>query len=260
MLTVLAVVAAGWAALIGLLWAGQRHLIYLPDRDLPAPPDDVTVVTVETDDGVTHRVWVVPADGGAVARVVVFNGNAGHKAHRLPLARDLAAEGMEVVLFDYRGYGDTDGSPSERGLLADAEAVANVAHDTHLPVVYLGESLGAGVAVALATDRPPAALVLRSPFPSLAAVARVHYPFVPAGVLLRDRFESATALARVEIPVLVILGTRDSIVPPELSRRVFEAASGRRRLVEIEGLDHNDPGLSGSELAREVRVLVEELP
>ena len=92
------------------------------------------VATVETTDGITHRVWVVPAAGRAMARVVVFNGNAGNMSHRVALARSLAAERMEVLL-DYRGYGDTDGRPSEEGLLLDAEAVATLAFDATLPVV-----------------------------------------------------------------------------------------------------------------------------
>lgn len=261
LLTIFLVVVGGWLVLLGLLWVGQRRLIYLPDRSLPAPPADVVVDRVETGDGVEHWVWSVPAEGPARARVLVFNGNAGHKAHRLPLARALAGEGMEVMLFDYRGYGDTRGSPSEAGLAADAVAVANLAFQTDLPVVYLGESLGAGVATGQAGRQAPSALVLRSPFPSLVDVARVHYPIVPAGLLLRDRYEVRDALARIEVPVLVILGTADSIVPPELSRTVFESAGDRSRLVEMNGLGHNDPQLSaGPELTTEIRSFLDDPP
>jgi hypothetical protein len=205
---------------------------------------------VETPDGIIRRVWVVPAVGEPKARVLVFNGNAGNMGHRLPLARSLAADGMEVVLFDYRGYGDTGGAPSEDGLLIDALAVADIAFDTDLPVVYLGESLGGAVATGLATRFPPDALMLRSPFTSLADMARAHYPFVPT-FLLRDRFPVEDQIGTLAVPVLVVLGTSDTIVPPELSRRVFEAASDPKDLVEMEGLDHNDPALgSGPELAQ----------
>ena len=260
MTTVLAVVAAVWLVLVAAVWVGQRRLIYLPQRGVPAPPADVEVVTAETSDGIAHRLWVVPAEGSAVARVLVFNGNAGHKAHRLPLARDLAAVGMEVVLFDYRGYGDTEGSPSEDGLGRDAAAVADTEFDTELPVVYFGESLGGGVATALAVERPPALLVLRSPFPSLAAMARTHYPFLPARLLLRDRFDTGTAVAEVDAPVLVILGTADSIVPPRMSRQVYEAARPPKDLLVLEGLDHNDAGLtSGPGIAEAVRAFFDRV-
>ena len=152
MIRALAGVAGIWVLLMAALWLFQRQLIYLPDSNPSSPPADVSVSTVETSDGIVHDLWLIPADGDAVARLVVFNGNAGNKSHRLSLAEYLAAEGMEVVLFDYRGYGDTAGSPSEEGLLEDARAVADVAFDTDLPVVYLGESLGAAVAATLAME------------------------------------------------------------------------------------------------------------
>jgi uncharacterized protein len=258
MIRALAGIAGIWVLLMAALWLFQRQLIYLPDPSPASPPADVTVSTVETSDGIVHEVWLVPPDGEAVARLVVFNGNAGNKSYRLSLAESLAAEGMEVMLFDYRGYGDTTGSPSEEGLLEDARAVADVAFDTDLPVVFLGESLGAAVATMLAMEKAPDAIVLRSPFTSLSDMARTHYRLVPT-ILLRDRYPVVEAIAGLDVPLLVILGTADSIVPPRLSQSVFEAASQPKRLVEMEGLDHNDPGLSsGARMAEEVRVFVDE--
>jgi fermentation-respiration switch protein FrsA (DUF1100 family) len=258
MIRALAGVAGIWILLMAALWLLQRQLIYLPDAHPTAPPANVTVSTVETSDGIAHDLWLVPADGEAVARLVVFNGNAGNKSHRLSLAEYLAAEGMEVVLFDYRGYGDTGGSPSEEGLLEDARAVAEMAFDKDLPVVFLGESLGAAVATMLATERPPDALVLRSPFTSLSDMARTHYRIVPT-ILIRDRYPVEEAIAGLNVPLLVILGTADSIVPPRQSRSVFEAANQPKRLLEMEGLDHNDPGLaSGARVAEEIRAFVDE--
>jgi fermentation-respiration switch protein FrsA (DUF1100 family) len=164
---------------------------------------------------------------------------------------------MEVVLFDYRGYGDTEGTPSEEGLLLDAGAVAEAAFDTDLPVVYFGESLGGAVATGLATRRPPDALVLRSPFTSLADMARAHYPFVPT-FLLRDRFPVEDQIEALEIPVLVVLGTSDTIVPPALSRRVFDAVTGPKEMVQMEGANHNDSLLSsGPDLAEAVAGFLE---
>ncbi len=242
MIRVLAGIAGIWIVLMVALWLFQRQLIYLPDPGPTSPPADVTVSTVETSDGIVHDLWLVPADGEAAARLVVFNGNAGNKSHRLSLAEFLAAEGMEVVLFDYRGYGNTAGSPSEEGLLEDARAVADMAFDTDLPVIFLGESLGAAVATMLAMERPPDALVLRSPFTSLSDMARTHYRIVPT-ILLRDRYPVEEAIAGLDVPLLVILGTADSVVPPRLSRRVFEAANQPKGLLEMDGLDHNDPAL-----------------
>lgn len=256
-LTALAWVVGALVLLTAGLWLAQRQIVYLPDREVPTAPSDVPVRTAETADGLVHRVWLVPAVGEPVARVLVFNGNAGNKAHRLPLARSLAVEGMEVVLFDYRGYGGTAGSPTEEGLVTDAEALAEVVFDSPLPVVFFGESLGGGVATGLATRLPPDALVLRSPFTSLGDMARAHYPLVPS-FLLKDRYPVEDQVAAIEVPLLVVLGGRDSIVPPSLSRRVFEAAPGPKELVEMEGMDHNDPGLSsGVQLAATVRGFLE---
>ena len=258
MIRALAGIAGIWILLMGALWLFQRQLTYLPDQSPASPPAGVTVSTVETSDGIVHEMWLVPAEGEAAARLVVFNGNAGNRSHRLSLADNLAAGGMEVMLFDYRGFGDTMGRPSEEGLLEDARAVAGPAFDTDLPVVYFGESLGAGVATLLAAEVAPDGLVLRSPFTSLSDMARTHYRIVPT-VLLRDRYEVEKTVAELRVPLLVILGTADSIVPPRLSLRVFEAANEPKRLVEMEGLDHNDPGLaSGAELAEEINVFVDE--
>jgi uncharacterized protein len=110
-------------------------------------------------------------------------------------------------------------------------------------LLYYGESLGAAVVAELATEHPPAGLVLRSPFTDLASVGQIHYPFLPVRVLLKDRFPVAEYLRRVTVPVTVVYGTKDSIVPAEESRRSVAAARGPIRLVAVEGADHNDRAL-----------------
>lgn len=228
---------------LGLVWLGQRRLIYLPDRSLPTPPTDVTVVEFTSEDGVPHRGWWITAEGEPIGTVVVFNGNAGNRAGRLPLARRLAERGIDVLLFDYRGYGDTPGTPSEEGLLADGRAAVAAAEGrSRGPVVLFGESLGAAVAVGVAAEHPPGGLVLRSPFTSLVDVGRFHYPFLPVALLLRDRFPAVDLADRVDAPVVVVLGTGDRVVPPPQSRRVAEAFSAR--VVEVPDADHNDPELA----------------
>ena len=150
-----------------------------------------------------------------------------------------------MVLFDYRGFGGNAASPSEEGLAADATAVVDWVEEFHSDhrVAYFGESLGAAVAIRLATVRSPAALVLRSPFSSLSDVAAVHYPFLPVRLLLWDEYCASGRIGDVHAPVVVIVGSADSIVPPEQSRAVHDAASGTRNWLVIEGADHNDPEL-----------------
>ena len=226
--------------IVAVLWLAQRKLIYFPDQVRPPVPAGVTEVTLRTSDGLRLTAWWVPpaAAKDRDTAVLVTPGNAGHRGYRIGLANALAAEGFGVLLVDYRGYGGNPGSPSEAGLLRDVRAARDHLGDRR--VVYFGESLGAAVATRLATERPPAALVLRSPFESLTAVGRHHYPVLPVGLLLRDRWPVAELLPRVDAPVTVIYGTADTVVPPAQSRTVAKHAS---RVVVVEGADHNDPAL-----------------
>ncbi|MGY1710732.1 alpha/beta hydrolase [Geodermatophilus sp. SYSU D00758] len=236
------------AVLTGLLWGLQRRLVYLPD-DGPVPAAAAVLpgardVTLETSDGLRLGAWFVPGAGPASPAVLVANGNGGHRGYRAPLARALADHGLAVLLFDYRGYGGNPGSPSEAGVARDVRAArayllgeAGVAPDL---LLFYGESLGAAVVTELATEHPPAGLVLRSPFVDLAAVGAEHYPFLPVRALLRDRFPVAERVATVEVPTAVVLGTADAIVPPAQSRAVAAAAADLYRLVEVPGAGHND--------------------
>lgn len=240
---------------IGLVWVFQRSLIYLPSQQVPdltqvLPGAEEAVIT--TGDGLDLTAWFLPAPEQR-ATIVVFNGNAGNRSHRTPLAEALARWGYSVLLVDYRGYGGNPGSPTEVGLLRDARAVVEHLESRHdvdpARVVYFGESLGAGVALALAGERPPAALVLRSPFTSLADIASVHYPFLPASLLLRDRYPNLESMESLDSPLLVIAGSEDRIVPLQQSRALYDAAPEPKSLVVIEGARHNDFALlAGEEL------------
>lgn len=258
-LTVLSVVAV---SALGL-WALQRRLIYFPDQAAPSigvMGPGWEEVSYETTDGLVLEGWFRGSEPGRPV-AVVFSGNAGNRGDRASLGRALVASGLGVLLTDYRGYGGNPGHPTEDGLADDARAavafVKERADDS--PLVYFGESLGAAVAVELASVDPPAALVLRSPFTSLAAVGRVHYPWLPVGRMLKDRYPSDECIKSVSIPTLVIAGDADSIVPIGQSREICEAAPGCEQLVVIQGADHNDPALlSGSRLIDEVAVFVAE--
>jgi uncharacterized protein len=269
---ILLVVVAVLAASVGLLWAFQRHLIYLPSPG-PVPPAASVLpgaedVSFQTADGLRLRGWFVPPVGGARPpgpAVLVCNGNGGDRSMRAALAAALSRLGLAVLLFDYRGYGGNPGSPTEAGLAADARAalgyLAGRPEVDPERVVYFGESLGAAVALRLATERPPAALVLRSPFASLAEVGQRHYPVLPVSLLLRDRYDSAALAGRLSAPLLVVAGGRDRIVPASHSRRLFAAAPQPKRLVVLEGADHNDLDLlAGPRLVEELRSFLAGVP
>ena len=237
---------------MALIWAAQRSLIYFPLGTVPAP-DEVGLTGVEpvkfaTADAVTLNGWFLPSRRSPAGfTVLVFNGNAGNRAYRAPLAAALQAHGLAVLLFDYRGYGENRGAPTEAGLIADARAARTylLGRDDidSTRMVYFGESLGSALAVDLAAEYPPAALILRSPFASLADLGQIHYPLLPVRWLLRDRFASIARIPQVRCPLLVIAGEADCIVPLEQSRRLYDAARTAKTLVVVPGADHNDEEL-----------------
>lgn len=263
------IVCAVVVVLLGVIWGLQRRLIYLPDTR-PVPPAATVLpgareVTLETDDGLGLGAWFVPAEEPERnVAVLVANGNAGTRALRAPLAEVLAARGLAVLLFDYRGYAGNPGAPSERGLARDVRAARRfLVDEADVPsdrIIYFGESLGAAVVTELASEHAPAGLVLRSPFVDLAAVGQLHYPFLPVRALLRDRYPLAERLATVKAPVTVVYGSDDSIVPAKQSQAVAEAAPNLHEVVQVEGADHNDPALlDGDALVDAVVELAEQV-
>ena len=244
--------AALLAAVAAIAWSQQRRLIYFPFATVPSPDTlglaNTTAVSFTTEDGLPLAGWFVAGRGRPAHTVIVFNGNAGNRAFRSPLAQALAHAGLSVLLFDYRGFGENPGSPSEAGLKVDARAARNyvLGRGAVDPagLVYFGESLGTAVATELAVDHPPAALILRSPFTSMTDVGKHHYGYLPVGWLLRDRYTTIDRIARVRAPLLIIAGDADRIVPIELTRRLYGAAPDPKTLLVIRGADHNDESLS----------------
>ncbi len=246
------ILAVAWIAIAVLAWLFQRKLIYFPmSQTVPSVQSFVATaedVIFQTEDEIELGGWYFGAQGGAGrATVLVFNGNAGDRSFRIPLALALAGEGYSVLLFDYRGFGGNGGRPSESGLMADARAAraylagrADVDADR---MVYFGESLGSAVAVGLAAEHPPAGLILRSPFTSLPDVGQHHFRILPVRLLMKDRFASIDRIKSVSCPLLVVAGDADRIVPIRYSRRLFDAAREPKRLAVIGGADHNDAAL-----------------
>lgn len=257
-------VRALWPALVFLVvvtgsltliapWLAER-MLFLPDRSDPGSPPELAGVpgrdtTIETDDGVRLHAWWWDAGASAPA-VLLLHGNAGHIGDRVPLARGLVERGVSVLLLDYRGYGRSEGRPTERGLRRDARAgLAFVAARVGDPgrVVVFGRSLGGTIAADLAAETSVAGVILEATFTSLEAIAASVYPFLPSFVVgrLRGRFDARSAVERVQAPVLVVHGTRDRIVPVEMGRTLAEAAGGRAEWYPVEGADHNDPFFVG---------------
>ncbi|QSF57114.1 alpha/beta hydrolase [Nocardioides sp. zg-1228] len=266
-MAVVVVLLVGGLALAAV-WGLQRQLIYFPDASDVPPADEVLPgardVTLQTSDGLELGAWYVAADAASDTgmAVLVAPGNGGNRAGRAGLARQLSDRGFSVLLVDYRGYGANPGRPSEKGLAADADAAVRALGDLGHPLdrtLFFGESLGTGVVAGLQQRHRPAGIVLRSPFTELADVGRHHYPWLPVRTLLRDRFPVLEPLAASDVPVTVIYGDRDSVVPTELSARVADGAPALVERVVFEGADHNDAVMFGRRVAEAVARLAREV-
>jgi fermentation-respiration switch protein FrsA (DUF1100 family) len=216
------------------------HFVFFPDRRVGPAPAGAQERWLRTGDGRRLHAWYVPPP--ARGPVLLWShGNAGNIDSRRALLDALAARGLGVLAYDYRGYGRSEGSPTERGVYLDATAAFDdlVARGADpAAIVCFGESIGGAVSIELATRRRCGAVVVVSTFTRLADVARRHYG--PLGSLAGDRFDSLGRLARVSAPILVAHGDRDTIVPFALGERLFAAAAAPKRFVRIAGADHND--------------------
>lgn len=200
-------------------------------------------VTIHTEDGERLHAWWAPARAPSLGHVLLCHGNAGNVGDRVPHVELLSAAGFDVLAFDYRGYGRSTGRPSERGLERDAraarEALLGRPGVDPTRVVYLGESLGGAVALALALELPPAGLILQSGFTSVRDMARLHYPFIPRA-FVPDAYPSLRRIAGLRAPLLVLHGARDTIVPVMHGEELLEAARGPKRMHVLPGAGHND--------------------
>jgi len=264
---VLAMLLVGYAVLLVLVWAFQRRMLYFPMGSLPPAAGvlpGAQEVEIRTENGPDLGAWLLPPRSRPNgAAVLIFNGNAGNRAMRAPIAAAFSEAGYTAMLFDYRGYGGNPGRPTEDGLIADGVAarryLASRPEVDPARIVYYGESLGSGVAVGVALQEPPAALVLRSPFASMVDLAGLHYPLLPTRWLLADRYVSIERVARIDCPLLVVAGEADRVVPYGQSRKLFDAAPMQvKRLVTVPRADHNDLEMIGPEVMRQTMSFLEK--
>jgi hypothetical protein len=234
---ILAIIAGTYLLVVALVYLFQRKLQYFPAPEAPPLPAGAEDVRLEAADGTALRAWSWP--GPFV--VLVLHGNAGHRGHRLHIAEGLVAKGYGAFLLDYRGYGGSQGEPTQEGLLLDAEAAVRwIRARGATKVGYYGESLGCGVAALLAARAPPDAIVFQSGADSLAKVGQKVYPWLPIAWLMKDRFEAADAMRGAQCPVLSVHGAEDTLIPLERGRALFDAAKGPKEWWLVPGAGHND--------------------
>lgn len=255
----LRVTALGLSIIVSLVIVARytdlldRYFIYFPDIEVFQDPGDRGLdyedVFFEASDGIKLNGWYVP--GRSTLTWVWFHGNAGNISHRVDNLVGLHSRlGVNIFIFDYRGYGRSEGSPSEQGTYLDAEAALAYLRSRgdvdQQKIVLFGRSLGCAVAAEVATSNKVYAVVLESPFTSVPAMARRHYPYLPgAGLLVRTKYDSLAKVKDIHAPIMVLHGDRDEIAPFEMGKEIFEAANPPKRFYAIEGAGHNDTYLVG---------------
>jgi fermentation-respiration switch protein FrsA (DUF1100 family) len=228
-----------------VMYVMQRSMMYFPER-VRTPPaaaglPAATEVMLDTADGEKVIGWHVPPRGDKPL-VLYFHGNGGALRYRVERFRALTADGTGLLALSYRGYGGSTGSPTEDGLLADAAAAYGfaAARTPAERIALWGESLGSGVAIALAAEHNVARLVLEAPFSSAVDIGARVYWFLPVRWLMKDQFRSDLRVARVKVPILILHGTADGVVPISFGERLFGLANEPKRMLRINGGGHNN--------------------
>lgn len=247
----LSALAAIYVAVVGYLYVYQRQLIYVPDPRKVAPSEvgltGVGEVVIDTPDGEKLVAWwAPPRDGRAV--IIDFQGQGGAPAHRAHRIKPFVDEGFGILTLAYRGFGGSTGRPSEAALVADGKLAFDWVRSRGIEpqrIVLFGESLGTGVAVQVAADRPAAGIILDSPYSSLTDVAQGRFPWIPVRWLMLDTFNSEQHIQRVTSPILMYHGDNDPIVPYPLGKKLYAAARSQKVLLTIPGGDHTVPFENG---------------
>lgn len=253
MLFWLIIVAVGvFAAISVYLYFNQKSMVFFPIRELMATPGSVGLefedVAVVTDDNVRIHGWYLPGDS-SVTKVFLFcHGNAGNISHRLETIEFMRQLGAAVLIFDYRGYGQSEGNPSEEGIYADARACYHWLIDKKgfrpEDIVIFGRSLGGAVGVDLASNVLCGGLIVESSFTSASDMARRIFPILPTSLIIRYKFASLEKIKSVICPVLVTHSPEDDIVPYDMGQKLYEAAPGPKQFLKLFG-GHNDRGYLG---------------
>jgi len=227
-------------------WVLHRYFLYLPDKTRYAPQDvglaDVEEVTFKGRGGADLIAWHLPATGRKPT-LLYFTGNAGSAANRARKIEAIAAKGYGVFMLNYRRYGGSTGWPTEANNISDAVAAYELLRASGVKardIVAYGESLGTGVATRLVLERPVKALVLEAPFTSVVDVGRQVWWFLPLRLIMTDQYRTIDRIASVDVPLLILHGARDSMIPVTHAREIHAAANEPKRLAILRNGDHND--------------------
>jgi len=235
-----------YGIIVAYVYFFQGRMLYMPSADIILTPAQAGLtfedVEFQAADGVRLHGWYIPARE-ARATLLFCHGNAGNISHRLESILIFHRLGLNVFIFDYRGYGKSSGRPDEMGIALDAEAAWQwLAQDKGLDsaqLIIFGRSLGGAIAAELARTRPAAALILESSFTSYVAIGRAHYPWLPVRAIAQYRYATVEKVSSLRMPILIVHSAEDEIVPFSHSRELFAACTEPKYFLEISG-GHND--------------------
>ena len=243
-----------YGAIVGFAFAFQDQLLFQPSSRLLATPEDAGMpyetVHLNTEDGETLHGWWIPAPDVSRGTLLFFHGNAGNISGRLESVQQFHQLGLNVLIVDYRGYGQSTGSPSEEGIYRDAAACWRYLMETKnfapQRIIVFGRSMGGGAATWLAAREQPGSVILESVFTNVPDIGAQHYPFLPVRALATNQFDNESRVSQIDAPTLFIHSRKDRVVPFELGQQVYEAAAEPKQFLEIEG-GHNDGFLVSEE-------------
>ena len=241
---ILALIVFYLLAMLAIYFA-QALFIYapnMPTRELTATPKDIGLdyeeVFLLTDDNESIHAWFIPRKD-TEKTILFMHGNAGNISHRLETIQIFHQLGFNFFIFDYRGFGNSTGSPSEQGTYLDANAAWNYLRDekklTPEQIIIAGRSLGGGVASEIAKNMSPAMLILESTFISMPEVSKIHYPFMPTNLIVKHKYETINKLKSISCPVLIIHSADDEVIPFAHSKTNFENANSPKKFIELRG-------------------------
>jgi fermentation-respiration switch protein FrsA (DUF1100 family) len=246
LINVLIISVIGYLLILIILYLRQASLLYYPTKEIFQTPKDIGLdfeeLNLKTSDGVNISAWYIPAKDERGA-ILMCNGNAGNISYRIDLIHIFNSLNLSILIFDYRGYGRSEGSPTEKGTYLDAEAVwdylINIRHYPATKIILYGQSLGGAIAAEMALRHKPAALIIESGFKSVPELGAKFFPFIPVKLISRFHYSTIEKINKIDCPKLIIHSTDDEIVPYSHGVALFEKARGPKEFLKIKG-DHNE--------------------
>ena len=246
MLSIITTLVVIYVAVVALAYFFQERLLYFPLRGIAVTPASRGLtyenVSIETEDGLKISGWFVPAEQSRGV-VLFFHGNAGNISHRLDSLEPFHRLGLSTLIIDYRGYGQSEGKPTEAGTYLDAEAawryLVNERHVSPSEIILFGRSLGGAIAAWLAVTHPPQALILESTFTSVPDVAAQAYPILPVRPLSRIHYNTLQRLPEINVPLLIVHSPNDEVIPYSHGQKLYAAANEPKEFLQLRG-GHNE--------------------